>query len=103
LRLDSFRFNGTSDPHNNGFEIVFGPDAAAGDLRIRAEFSDGNPYPWHLHVGPDDAPGFDQNGGPSSTVDVTTALDSGTVYAVLFESPELSAAVLLDNVSLTWP
>lgn len=103
LRLDSFRFNGTSDPHNNGFEVVFGPDDAAGDFRIRAEFSDGNLHPWHLRVAPDDAPGFDQNGGPSFSVDVTTAIDSGTVYSVLFESPELSAAVLLDNVSLTWP
>jgi hypothetical protein len=103
LRLDSFRFNGTSDPRNNGFEVVFGPNANAGDFNIHAEFSDGNPYTWHLRVGPDDAPVVDQTGGPSSTVDVTAAIASGEVQSVLFEYPEPSAAVLLDSVRLTWP
>jgi hypothetical protein len=103
LRLDSFRFNGTGDPRNNGFEIVLGPNLLAGDFHLHAEFSDGSPHPWHLRVAPDDAAGFDQTGGPSTFVDVTTALESGTVYSVLFENPEASASVLLDNVSLTWP
>jgi hypothetical protein len=103
LTLDSFRFNGTNDPHNNGFEIVFGPNDASGDFRLRAVFSDDNPYTWHLHVGPDDASGFDKYGGPSTSVNETTAIDSGVAYSVLFEYPEPSAAVLLDDVVLTWP
>jgi hypothetical protein len=102
LRLDSFRFNGTSDPHYNGFEIVFGPNDNGGDFTMHAEFSDGNPYPWHLHVGPDDAEGFDDS-GVSAAVDATTSVDSGSVYQVLFENPDPGSAVLLDNVTLTWP
>jgi hypothetical protein len=107
IALDSFRFNGTSDPTNNGFELVFGPNETSGDFHFKAFFDDGNSYMWHLHVGPDDAAGFDQD-GTSSAVNVTTPIDAGTVYTVRFQSPEFTPTgatgpVILDGVELTWP
>jgi hypothetical protein len=107
ITLDSFRFNGTNDPHNNGFEVVLGA-GADGDLRVRAGFDGASSsYQWHLVVAVDDTPVLDQSGGPSSSVDVSTALSNGTVYGVTFSEPEAvaggGALPALVVARLTWP
>ncbi|MEA2676112.1 MAG: hypothetical protein QOJ81_253 [Chloroflexota bacterium] len=108
IRLDSFRFNGTDNPHYNGFTVVFGT-GADGTFRLRAQIDDGhdNPYQWHLNVAVDDVPVYDNTAGPDTSVDQSVAVSGGTAYTVLFEEPEASAGgglfpVFVD-ARLTWP
>ena len=82
---------------------------ADGDLNFHASIDDGhdNPYLWHLNVAVDDVSAFDESGGPSLSVDRTTALSNGTAYTVTFEEPEQTAGggtfpVFVD-ATLTWP
>jgi hypothetical protein len=109
IHLRSFRFNGTDDPHYNGFQAVLGTEAD-GDFHLHAEFDDGqdNPYQWHLNLAVDDTTVFDQSGGPSLSTDVTTALINHTVYSVTFSEPEAVAGggtlpVFINDARLTWP
>ena len=108
VSLDSFRFNGTNDPHNNGIEVVFGT-AGDGNLGIQGQIDDGHdtPYPWHFNLAVDDVTTSDQTGGPSTAFNVTAPVTGGTVYRVIFEEPEAATAgpnpVLLSDVHLTWP
>lgn len=105
--LDSFRFNGTNGPADNGFEVVFVADVD-GTLRVHGQIDDGNdtPYPWELKVAQDDVMVFDQPGGPSTSVDVSTLLAGGAVYSVSLFEPEASTSgpfpVFLSNVHLTY-
>jgi len=107
IRLASFRFNGTNDPRYNGFQVVLGAGADA-DFRIRAQFDGAaSSYQWHLNLAVDDTTVFDQGGGPSTSVDVSTALSNATVYGVTFSEPEAvaggGALPALVDARLTWP
>lgn len=110
VHLDSFRFNGTTDPHYNGF--VVGLTAAAdGNLRVQASFDDGqgNPYQYHLVItrtGNSEVLA-DQAGGPQGSLDVSLGLLGGEAYRVELGEPEVQAggglfAVFVD-ATLTWP
>lgn len=106
--LDSFRFNGTNDPHNNGFQVVFVADVD-GSLEVKGQIDDGHDtaYPWHFNVAQDDVTVYDTSGGPATNVDVSTTLTGGSAYTVTFEEPEPATTgpypVLLSNFHLTYP
>jgi hypothetical protein len=108
VSLDSFRFNGTNDPRNNGIEVVFGT-AGDGTFGIHGQIDDGHdtPYPWHFNLAVDDVTSSDQTGGPATSFDLTAPVSAGTVYRVIFEEPEAATTgafpVLLSDVHLTWP
>jgi hypothetical protein len=105
LDLRSFRFNGTNDPHNNGFEVVFGT-AGDGTFHLTADLEGAaGAYPWQVDVSIDDASAFNQGGGPSQSVDISTAVSNGTVYTVTFWEPEAAASgpVFINDATLTWP
>jgi hypothetical protein len=108
IGLDSFRFNGLNDQYNNGFQVVFGA-LTDGTLRVNGQIDDGNdtPYPWELNVSEDDVTVFDQPGGPSTTVDVSTTLSGGPAYAVTLYETEAATTgafpVFLSNFHLTYP
>jgi hypothetical protein len=109
LHFRNFRFNGTDDPHYNGFQVVLRTETD-GNFHLRAEFDDGhdNPYPWHLNLAVDDTTFFEQSGGPSPSADITTTLTGNTAYSVTFSEPEAVAGggafpVLINDAQLTWP
>jgi hypothetical protein len=110
VHLDSFRFNGTNDPHYNGFTVELAA-AADGNLRLQAGFDDGNdnPYQYHLSITPlaGGPPLVDQAGGPSGSLDMSFGLTGGQSYSVALGEPEQLAgggqfAVFVD-ATLTWP
>lgn len=110
VRLDSFRFNGTIDPHYNGFAASV-EAGAAGNVRVRASFDDGhgNPYQYHLVITRtvNSEVVADQSGGPQGNLDVSFALLGGELYRVELAEPEVQAggglfAVFVD-ATLTWP
>lgn len=110
LELDSFRFLGTNDPPNNGFTVVFGDNGGAGgNFGFHATIDDGadNPYPWHFRLAVDDSVTLEQSGGPSTVVNLSSAIDGGQAYNVLFEEPEAAAGggttPVFVGVRLTWP
>ena len=113
VHVDSFRFNGTVDPHYNGFvaRLTAGGD---GNLRIQATFADTDQsqddnYPYHLVITPvGGGPAVvDQTGGPQGSLDVSFGLATGQTYRVELSEPEETAggglfAVFVD-ATLTWP
>ena len=110
VQLNSFRFNGTTDPHYNGFNVGLSA-AVNGNLRIQASFDDGNdnPYQYHLSITPTAGgpPLVDQNGGPQGSVDLSFAVSGGQGYLVELDEPEDLAgggqfAVFVD-ATLSWP
>ena len=106
LDLRNFRFNGTDDPHNNGFLVLFGDNETEdGTFSFHAAM-DGfsSTYPWHYDLAMDDLPVAEQSGGPSSSVDFSAAIFGDTKYNLLFEETEASAATpAFVDVTLTWP
>jgi hypothetical protein len=110
LELDSFRFLGTNDPANNGFTVVFGDNGSSGGtFGFHASIDDGadNPYPWHFRLAVDDSAVLEQSGGPSTVVNLSSPIDGGTAYNVLFEEPEPAAGggatAVFVGARLTWP
>lgn len=110
LELDSFRFLGASDPPNNGFTVVFGDNGSApGTFGFRATIDDGrdNPYPWHFKLAVDDAVLLEESGGPSTVVNLSSPVEGGTAYNVVFEEPEAAAGggttAVFVGARLTWP
>jgi hypothetical protein len=106
LHLRSFRFNGTDDPHNNGFLVLFGDQGTAdGTFDFHASIEGFNSaYPWHYTLALEDLPVADQSGGPSASVDFSAAISGGTSYNMRFEEPEASAATpVFVDARLTWP
>jgi hypothetical protein len=108
LSLDSFRFNGTDDPHYNGFQVVF-QTTADGNFHLHdVDFAGAqNSYQWHLRVALDDVAVCDPSGGPSSSVDQSCPVAGGTVYSATFEEPEPvaggGALPALVDATFSWP
>jgi hypothetical protein len=109
LNLTSFRFNGTGDPHNNGFLVILGDqNSADGTFTFHANI-DGpdNTYPWHFDLAIEDSPVLEEYGGPSASVAKSAPISGGTSYNILFEETEAAAGgglfpVFVD-ARLTWP
>lgn len=106
LHLGSVRFNGTDDPYNNGFLVLFGDKGSAdGAFDFHAEMAGiSGSHPWHYNLAVEDLPLAEQSGGPSSSVDFNAPISGGTKYNLLFENTEASAATpSLVDARLTWP
>lgn len=110
VHLDSFRFNGTTDPHYNGFIARFSA-VDSGNFNMQASFDDGhdNPYQYHavLIRLSDSAVLVDQTGGPQGSVNVSSPVTSAEAYRLELSEPEELAgggafAVFVD-ATLTWP
>jgi hypothetical protein len=110
VQLDSFRFNGTIDPHYNGF-IARLAAVDGGNLNVQASFDDGhdNPYQYHLVLTrlSDSAVLADQTGGPQGSVSFSNPVTAGEAYRFELSEPEEMAgggafAVFVD-ATLTWP
>jgi hypothetical protein len=110
VHLDSFRFNGTTDAHYNGF--IARLDAVNSDnMNLQASFDDGhdNPYQYHAVITrtSNDEVLLDQTGGPQGSVSISQPLTAGEGYRVELSEPEEFAgggqfAVFVD-ATLTWP
>jgi hypothetical protein len=109
VHLDSFRFNGTTDAHYNGF-IARLAAVDSGDLSIQATFDDGhdNPYQYTLVLTRlSDNAVDDRSGGPSGSLNESFPVTTGETYRVELSEPEEFAgggafAVFVD-ATLTWP
>lgn len=107
VTLDSFRFNGTSAPDYNGFDLR--TDALmTGDVSVQASFDDGSngAYAWHLviaHAGGDAV--LDKTGDPSQTVDETQSVDQGSYRISLSDPDEVAnpAAAVIVTATISWP
>lgn len=109
VHLDSFRFNGTIDPHYNGFLARF-TAIDSGNFSLQASFDDGhdNPYPYTLVLTRlSDGHVDDGSDGPAGSVNVSYPVTTGEAYRLELSEPEELAgggafAVLVD-ATLTWP
>lgn len=105
--LDSFRFNGTTTPDNNGFVIQI--DAlGSGDITIQAVFEDltSGSYSWHLlmkKIGGDSV--FDKTGDPSQTVAESQAVDQASYKISLTDPDEVAnpGASVIVTATISWP
>jgi hypothetical protein len=106
LVMDSFRFNGTNNPHYNGLQVVL---LAESDGNVRLHGAIDGPegdFPWEFTVAVDDVVVSDQPGGPSASFDVSAPVNGDVVYTVRFFEPEDSTSggpALLTGATLTWP
>jgi hypothetical protein len=105
--LVNFRFNGTIDPHYNGF-IARLSALDSGDLRLQAEF-EGDSFQWHIQLRRTSDGGLlaDDSGGPDPSIDVSYPLTAAESYRVDFTEPEELAgggtSVAFVHATLTWP
>lgn len=110
VSLNNFRYTGTSNPAYNGFQAQM-TTQSDGTMHVQAAFDDGGSpsgsYDYHLVIQPTAGDAvLDETGGPTVTVDASTAVSGSITYTVSLADPDPVAnpvAAVFVAATITWP
>jgi hypothetical protein len=102
MTLDNFRYVGTQELAYNGFSAEM-PANADGNLRVQANFDDGQSHAYRLVIERVGGPILVDESGVDQSVDTEVAVTGGSTNGVSFRSTEEVSGAGFVHAVISWP